>query len=133
MPRTSPRRKLERDILQPPAAGVARPGEREVFDAQQHFARPANGAEIDRLDFAADHQVRDFAGVRCLGVERLDPAAVAEDRDAIGQMEHLVHLVRDVEDRDAPFAQPLDHAVQPAHFRLGEGARRLVHDEDVAL
>ena len=34
----APQRK--RDVLQPPAAGMARPGQREVLDRQHHLARP---------------------------------------------------------------------------------------------
>jgi hypothetical protein len=37
-------------------------GERQAFDFEQHLAGLALAAELDRLDFAADHEVRHFAG-----------------------------------------------------------------------
>ena len=54
-------------------------------------------------------------------VQRLDAAAVAQHRDAIGQSKDLVHLVRDVQDGHAARAQPVDDAEQPGHLRLPSG------------
>ena len=46
---------------------------------------------------------------------------------------HLVHLVRDVENRHAALAQPVDDAKQPGDFGFGQGAGRLIHDQNLGL
>ena len=54
-------------------------------------------------------------------------AAIAEHRDPVGQTKHLLHLVGDVENRGSALHQAVNGAFQAGRFRLGQGARRLVH------
>ena len=118
------------DVLQPPLAGVAGPGERQMFDLQHFGPRRARTGEVGLFDLAADHQMRDPPRVGRGPIERVDPAAVAQHGDAIGQTEDFVHLVRDVQDRHPLAAQAIDHAKQPLDLGFGQGAGRLVHDQD---
>ncbi len=60
---------------------------------------------------------------------RRDPAAVAQDRDAIGDLEDLFHAVGDEEDRHALLAQGVHDAEEPLHLVRREGCGRLVHDQ----
>ena len=46
------------------------------------------------------------------GAER-DDAAVVDDRDAVAEPLRLFHVVRRVEERDAPALQLADHGVDP--------------------
>ena len=74
--------------------------------------------------------MRDFARSRFVAPQRSDMPAVTQDGDAIGQPKDLVHLVRDVEDRDAVGSQSPDDLEQPFGLRFGERAGWLIHDED---
>ena len=59
--------------------------------------------------------------------------AVAQHGHAIGELEHLVHAVRGVDDRDA-FARELAHDLeQRLAFRRRQRRGRLVHDEDARV
>ena len=87
------------------------------------------------LDALADHGAgHDRDGVRHLEVPRLDdghPPAQALDMDAVGDLEHLGHVVADQDDRQAAVAH-LANQVEH-HVRLLDAQRRgrLVHDHDV--
>ena len=143
------------------AAGAHQAGDAEDFAASQREAemsfsrqpRACPGQGSDRFSTSSTH----FAGlalaaesrsasisrptIRCvtsaasvsLRSSVFDQPAVAQHGDAVGQAKHLVHLVRDVEDRHAALAQPLDHAKQPGDLGFGERAGRLVHDQDVGF
>ena len=50
---------------------------------------------------AADHQLGEAALARALAVDRRDLLAAPQHRDAVGDLEHLVQLVRDQDDRRA--------------------------------
>ena len=127
----APQRK--RNVLQPPAPGMARPGERQMLDFEHDVARlRGRDRSVSSISRPTIRCVT-ARGVGLRRVERLDQPAVAQHGDPIGQAKHLVHLVRDVEDRDAARSQPLDDAEQPGDLRLGQRAGRLVHDEDVGL
>ena len=59
-----------------------------------------------------------------------DPPAVAQDRDPVGDLEHLVEVVADEEQGDAGAAQASDHPEQLGHLARLERGRRLVEDHD---
>ena len=62
------------DVLQPPLAGVAGPGERQVFDPQNFVARRARAGKIGFLDLAADHQMRDPPRIGLVAVAACRPS-----------------------------------------------------------
>ena len=62
-----------------------------------------------------------------------DEAAVAENRHFVGDLEQLVHLVRDVDDAFALGLQRADDAEEMRDFPVGERRGRLVHDQDVGI
>ena len=110
---------------------MSRPGQREVFDFQKTLARSPVFAQVDFLDFPADHLMGDLAGRGLAFVERADQPPIPQHGDPLGQPKHLLHFVRDIKDRHALFSQPTDHAKQPLDFAFGEGAGRFIHDEDL--
>ncbi len=65
---------------------------------------------------------------RSTGTRRL-AHAVAQHRHAVGELEHLVEVVRDVQDRHAALAEAVDHVEQPPHVGAGQRRRRLVEDQ----
>ena len=59
--------------------------------------------------------------------------AVAQADDAVGEPADVGHAVRDVEDRDAAFAQPVDHLEQPVRLGARQRGGRLVEDQHLGL
>ena len=57
--------------------------------------------------------------------------AVAQHGDAIGELEHLVEVVRDVHDRHAPLLQAVDDLEQAVDIVARQRRRRLVEHEQV--
>ena len=82
-------------------------------------------------DVAADHQPREprlgGAGRR----ERVHCLSSAQDGDAIRDLEHLVQLVRDEDDRHALPLEGLEDREQLGRLLRREHGGRLVEDEDV--
>ena len=60
--------------------------------------------------------------------QRRDRLAVAQHGDAIGDREHLLETMRDVDDADAVRRGAADDVEQPLDLALGKRRRRLVHD-----
>ena len=73
------------------------------------------------------------SAVEIPGAARGHVLTVAEDREALGNLEDLVELVGDEEDGDAPGLESLDHGEQGLHLPLGEGGGRLVHDDELRV
>ncbi len=65
--------------------------------------------------------------------KRADQPAVAQHGDAVGQPKYFLHFVGDGEDGHALLSQPIDHAKQPPGFAFGEGAGRLIHDQNLGF
>src|SRR5262249_6118103 len=59
-----------------------------------------------------------------------DAPAVAQHREGVGDLAHLLEEVGDVDDGYSPVAQPADEGEQPAGVLLGQGGGGLVEDED---
>ncbi len=64
---------------------------------------------------------------------RADGLAVAEHRELVGDLEQLVHLVRDVDDALALLAQLANDAEQMVDFDIAQRRRRLIHDEHLGV
>ncbi len=131
------------------AAGADEPGEAEHLAGAEREVDLLEGAlapeiadlEHDVADLRvarreqlrhrpADHQRDEIMGVRDRGrFEGRDPLAAAQDRDPVGDAADLVEPVRDEDDRGAFVAQLPHDAQQRGGFLVGEGRRRLVHDQ----
>ena len=62
-----------------------------------------------------------------------DVAAVAQDRHAVADLEHLLKVMADVHDRVTLVAQVLDALEQRARLGLRQRRRRLVEDQHARL
>ncbi len=92
-----------------------------------------NGAMRHPLQFVPDHQLDEPVVIEVGGRAGRDPLPVAQDADVVGDLEHFVEVVRDVEDGDAAFLEALDGAEEPLDIGAGQRRRRLVEDEQVSL
>ena len=104
---------LEVSHLQQRLAGLCR----LLFHAEQHLA--------------ADHHAREARLGRALARNGVDPLAAPQDRDPVGDLEHLVQLVADEDDRRALLLEALDDPEQLARLLRGQHGRRLVEDQDL--
>ena len=66
------------------------------------------------------------------GIDHRQPPAEAMDVDAVGDLEHMRHVVRDQDDRQAALLHVEDQLEHAARFLDAERRRRLVHDDDAA-
>ena len=115
---------LKIDILQSPAARMAGPCERQVFGFEHDISGLRYVAATSGFNVTTDHQVSDRTRRRIGSIDRLHKLAIAQHGDAIGQTKHFIHLVRDIQNRDAAFSQLIDDTVQPLHFGFSQRAGR---------
>ena len=94
----------------------------------------AVGRTAEDLRWLAPHDQKDrFVRRRLRNLSFPRDAPVAQHDHAIGDLEHLVETVRDVDHRDAASAQPTQRREQPRHL-VGRQARgRLVKDKNLGL
>ena len=106
-----------------------------VLHLEEHLADVRRVVGEAALERAADHPADDAVLVDAvfLHVERLDGAAVADDRDLVGDLLDLVELVGDHDRADALALQPQDEVEQVAGVGLVERRGRLVEDEQLDL
>ncbi len=110
------------------------PAQVAQLEQRRRGARRARGPRWKRRAvLAADHQLDDFVVALRSGGIAGDAPAVAEHRAFVGQLGDLVHPVRDVEQRHAVAAQPLQDGVDPGHVGRRQRRRRLVEDQDARL
>ena len=81
-------------------------------------------------DRPADHHRDDLLDLGVGGPDGIDVAAVAHDRDAVGDLLQLLQAVGDVDDAHALTAQLASDAEELVDLRIGQRGRRLVHDQD---
>ena len=82
---------------------------------------------------ASDHQLDHPVVGDFVGPEAPHHAAVAQDRQAVAEIPHLLHPVRDEDDRRALGAQPGEERAEPLHVVAGERRGRLVQQEQSRL
>ncbi len=94
-PTISPARTVEADVPGHAAGARAR--------APQAPARRSATDDLGKqvLDAPPDHHLDEFGGVGVGDFARADIGAVAQHRDAVGDLEHLVEPMADVDDADA--------------------------------
>ncbi len=97
--------------------------------------RDGQGAGVDAVpvlrDIPADHGADQGRAVELHRFAGQHEAAVAQDRDAVGQCEDLGHAVRDVDDADAVRPQASHDVEQPLLLCPPERRCRLVEDKDL--
>ena len=99
-------------------AAAARPGVAGVLvDAQQHLA--------------PDHHPRETLLGRALGRDRVDDDAAPQRRDPVGDLEHLVQLVRDEDDRLALRSSATEDLEELLRLLRRQHGGRLVEDQDL--
>jgi len=82
------------------------------------------------VDAAADHHADDGVGSGIRAVECSGASSVAEDRDAIAEPKDFGEAVGDVDHRDSARHETPDQGEEVFGIGLGEGAGRLVKDEN---
>ncbi len=122
MPRTSPRRSWKLTSRSgPPARWRASSTTSLTLDLGHLGEHPVEGATDDELD-------QPFLGQ--LGPRhRPHHRAVPQHADPVGDVEHLVEAVADVDDRLAGVGVAAEGVVEDFDLRLGERRRRLVEHE----
>ena len=65
-------------------------------------------------------------------LEPRDALAEAQHLDAVGDLEHLGHVVADQDDREPAVAHAADQVEHAARLHDAERGRRLVHEDDLA-
>ena len=84
-----------------------------------------------QLDLVADHQLDEFAVIERSDIECGDPLAVAQDRHFVSDLEHLVEVVRHVEDCHAARLEQADGLEETLHIGAGQRGRRFVEHQEV--
>jgi len=85
------------------------------------------------VHLAPGHHAHDLRARHLAGVTAADGAAVAQHREAAGDLLHLFEHVRDVEHTQPARLEPPDGREQPPHIVFRQAARRLVEDEDARV
>ena len=114
------------------AASPARPcGSVTVTRSSTSSARARRARRAAALrHLAPDHQLGERRAVGARGRAVRDLAAGAQHRDAVGDRQHLVQLVRDEDDREPVRHQAPQHDEQAFDLLRGEHRGRLVEHED---
>jgi hypothetical protein len=89
----------------------------------------ADGRSTEQEHVAAHHQLGQHALRRPAALDGRHLAPAAEHGDAVGDLEHLVELVRDDDDRRAARLQRLEDLEQVACLLGRQDRRRLVQDQ----
>ena len=102
-----------------------------------HRHRNAIGREVvfwkELRQLPADHHRDEPVAVELVDGIPAGDSAITQHRDLVGDSEHLVDSVRDIDDGAPARFQIGDDAEQPGHLPLRQRGRGLVHDEDVRL
>ena len=103
----------------------------KVVDLQQHVARLRRRLVDAKQHVAADHHPRQQRLGRARAVDRVDLAPAPQHGDAVGDLEHLVQLVRDEDDGHPLCDEALEDLEQLHRLLRRQHRGRLVEDQDV--
>ena len=103
----------------------------EILDRKQHVAGLRRRLLDPQEDIATDHRAGERRLGRSLPRNRLDLLAAAQHRDPVGDLEHLVQLVADEDDRLAVRLQAPNDLEQLVRLLGRQYRGRLVEDQDV--
>ena len=126
-PTISPARTSKDDAAHRGQAAVV--GDVQVAHLEHRLARRVLGLLDPQQHVAADHQARQAALGGALGRHRVDLLAAPQHRHAVGDVEHLVELVRDEHDRRAVLGQRAQHLEQVLRLLRRQHGGRLVEHE----
>ncbi len=118
-----------------PSVSENRPGalrDAQAFDRQNSLGRIPGDNPVE-MDLAAEHGVDRALIVERLLVEDAGDDAVAHRDDAVGKPPDVRHAVRDIEDRHALLAQPVEQREQPIGLGARQRGGRLVEDQHFRL
>ena len=101
----------------------------QVSHLEHRLARRVLGLVDPQQHVATDHQRGQAALGGALGRHRVDPLAAPQDGHAVGDVEHLVELVRDEDDRRPARRQRAQHLEQVLRLLRGEHGGRLVEHQ----
>ena len=119
---------VERDVGE--VGGVLR---REVLDGEDGIpGRVVHGREAV-VERAADHSGDQLVHVRVLDALGHDQLAVAQDRDVVADLEDLVHLVGNVNQRDALLLEHAHHREELLDLLRHERGGGLVQNDDLGV
>ena len=103
----------------------------QILDREQRLRRLPRALLDPEQHLAADHQAREALLGRALLRDGLDRLAAPKHGDAVGDLEHLVELVRDEDDRLPLGLEGFDDLEELLRLLRREDRGRLVEDEDL--
>ena len=95
--------------------------------------RPLRPDPVELIHLPAHHVANEEVPRHLRGGAGRDVRAVAQHRDPIRDLEDFLEPVGDEEHRHPPVAELAGHPEELPDLVVGEGSRRLVHDEDLHL
>ena len=110
-------------------ADISEPAAGQMLHAEEFFRCWGIALWEHVLDLAADHHGDERRLFELLTREAADVAAVTHDGHAVCDAEDLVHLVRDVDDRNVFFLELVNDTEQNFNLFRGDRRGRLVHDQ----
>jgi hypothetical protein len=111
-------------------AGV---GTDQPFD-DQSFGRAVERRSCRRRgQVATDHESFDGGAVHRLAFERSGHASIAQHERAVGDPQHLVKVVRDVDDGHAAAAQVVEHGEEAFGLARAQARGRFIEDQDARV
>ncbi len=105
----------------------------QVLDPEQRLARCRHTFLDAQQHLAPDHQPGELLLGRPSGRQRLDLLPAPQHRHPVGDLEHLVQLVADEDDRHPLLRERAEDLEQLLGLLGGQDGGRLVQDEDVGV
>ncbi len=93
------------------------------------FGHAANAAVKLPPDHHVDHGL--FGCLRPVDGAHISP--VTENRNAVGDVQHLVNFVGNIDDGDAPGLERFDDLEEALGFRIGQGRIGFIHDDELGI
>ena len=125
-PRISPDQSANEKSCTPPSMASPSPARDRRRAVPHRLRRPGRKGRGQR---APDHQLDHPVVGDLVRAEAPHHAAVAQDRQAVAEVPHLLHPVRDEDDGRARRAQPLEQRAEPLHVVAGERRGGLVEQQ----
>ena len=105
----------------------------QIFDFQQRLTDETRSEGILVIDRAADHLCDHFRARQLCDGLGVDHMTVTHDGHDVAVIKDLVQLVADIDNGDAAAAQILDDAAELFQLLCGQGAGRLVHNDQLGV
>ena len=124
---------VEADILDHLPLGMQRMIDVPIRNLEHRLADLCMARRVAVGQLAPHHRLDDavLVDLFSLGVECIDRLAIADHRDAVGDLHHLIQLVGDEHRRDALRPEALQQFEQRIGIGFVEARRRLVEDQQL--